>query len=136
MVSAGAQGANLSVIAPFADRLSNYGNVGLSYQYALNDMVGAAGRFRICTTNPTEVLGLYDPSAQGGLAFYSHRIARGQYVGVSYEYQRLLSRLNTEIRKLRHMQDFFFTRFLHSHRGSRSLSSAVRSTRILLNLLL
>ena len=44
-VSGGSPGANFSVIAPIADRLSNAGNVGLTYQFSLNDMVGASGTF-------------------------------------------------------------------------------------------
>ncbi len=41
--------------------------------------------------NPAQVPGLYDSSSQGGSAFYSHRISRVHYVGVAYEYQRLVS---------------------------------------------
>jgi len=37
--------ANDSVIAPLADRLSNTGNLGISYQFAANAMVGASGTF-------------------------------------------------------------------------------------------
>jgi hypothetical protein len=92
VVSAGAQGANFSVIAPIADRLSNSANVGLSYQFALNDMVGASGTFAdLHYPDPTQVPGLYDSSSQGGMAFYSHRVARSQYIGATYGYQRLLS---------------------------------------------
>lgn len=91
-VSGGTQAPNFSVIAPVADRLSNFGNAGISYQFALNDMVGASGAFsNLHYPNPAQVPGLYDASSQGGLAFYSHRVARGQYVGVTYQYQRLMS---------------------------------------------
>ena len=92
VVSGGAQGANFSVIAPIADRLSNFGNVGISYQFGLNDMVGASGTFsNLHYQNPAQVPGLGDSSSQGGLAFYSRRVARRQYVGITYTYQRLLS---------------------------------------------
>lgn len=91
-VSGGVQGPNFSVIAPIADRLSNFGNVGLTYQYALNDMIGAGGSFsNLHYPTPTQVPGLYDSSSQGGSAFYSHRISRVHYFGVAYEYQRLMS---------------------------------------------
>lgn len=91
-VSGGAQGPNFSVIAPIADRLSNFGNVGLTYQYALNDMIGAGGIFsNLHYPNPAQVPGLYDSSSQGGSAFYSHRISKVHYIGVAYEYQRLVS---------------------------------------------
>jgi len=91
-VSGGAQGANTSVIAPIADRLGNAGNVGLTYQFALNGMIGAAGMFsNLHYANPAQVPGLYDSSSQAGLAFYSLRISRMHYLGVAYEYQRLVS---------------------------------------------
>ncbi len=94
VVSGGAQGANFSVIAPVADRLSNTGNVGLSYQYALNDMIGASGTFsNLHYPNQSQVPGLSDTSSQAGMAFYSHRIGRGQYLGATYQYQRLLADL-------------------------------------------
>ena len=92
VVSGGAQGPNFSVIAPVADRLSNAGNVGISYQFALNDMVGASGTFsNLHYPNPSHVPGLFDSSSQGGLAFYSRRVAKGQYIGVTYAYERLLA---------------------------------------------
>jgi hypothetical protein len=92
VVSGGAQGPNFSVISPVADRLSNAGNVGISYQFALNDMVGASGTFsNLHYPNPSQVSGLYDSSSQGGLAFYSRRVAKGQYIGVTYAYERLLA---------------------------------------------
>lgn len=87
-----AQGTDFSVIAPVADRLSNVGNVGLSYQFGLNDMTGVSGTFsNLHYPNPAEVPGLYDASSQGGMAFYSRRLAKRQYVGIMYGYQRLLA---------------------------------------------
>ncbi len=38
-VSGGAQGSNSSAIAPFADLLTNTGNVGLQYQFAANGVL-------------------------------------------------------------------------------------------------
>jgi len=91
-ISGGAQGANFSVIAPLADRLSNFGNAGLAYQFSLNGLIGAGGTFsNLHYANPTQVPGLSDASSQAGLAFYSARISKIHYVGVTYEYQRLLS---------------------------------------------
>lgn len=91
-VSGGAQQANLSVIAPIADRLSNSGNVGITYQFAANSMVGASATFtNLSYPDQAEVPGLYDSSAQSGAAFYSLRISKRHYVGATYQYQRLLS---------------------------------------------
>ncbi len=91
-VSGAAQGANFSVIAPIADQLSNAGNVGLTDQFSLNQMIGASGTFtNLHYPNPAEVPGLSDASTQGGSAFYSLRISKTNYVGAAYQFQRLLS---------------------------------------------
>jgi hypothetical protein len=91
-VSGSAQGVNDSVIAPLADRLSNTGNAGITYQFSANAMVGASGTFtNLHYPNPTEVPGLYDAASRGGSAFYSYRLSRQHYLGVTYQYQQLLS---------------------------------------------
>jgi hypothetical protein len=91
-VSGGTQEPNFSVIAPVADRLSNSGNVGISYQFAANGMVGASGTFsNLHYPDQAEVPGLFDSSSQGGSAFYSLRVSKMHYIGATYQYQRLLS---------------------------------------------
>lgn len=91
-VSGGTQEANFSVIAPIAELLRNSGNVGITYQFAANGMVGASGTFtNLHYPNQAEVPGLSDSSSQGGSAFYSFRISKMHYIGVTYQYQRLLS---------------------------------------------
>ncbi len=91
-VSGTAQGANDSVIAPLADRLSNNGNAGITYQFSANAMVGASGTFtNLHYPNPSEVPGLYDAASRGGSAFYSYRVSQQHYLGVTYQYQELLS---------------------------------------------
>lgn len=91
-VSGGVDNPNLSVIAPIADRLSNGGNVGLTYQFGRNSLVGASGSFsNLHYPDPSQVPGLFDSSAQSGLAFYSWRISNVNYFGATYQYQRLVS---------------------------------------------
>lgn len=91
-VSGGAQEGNFSVIAPISDRLSNTGNVGITAQFAANGMVGASGSFvNLHYPDQAQVPGLFDSSAQAGSAFYAERISHIHYVGVGYQYQRLLS---------------------------------------------
>jgi hypothetical protein len=91
-VSGGTQEPNDSVIAPIADRLSNNGNVGIAYQFAANQMAGASGTFsNLRYPDEAEVPGLFDSSTQGGAGFYSWRVAKKHYVGVSYQYQRLVT---------------------------------------------
>ncbi len=83
---------NFSVIAPNADRLSNTGTAGLTYQFELNDMVGTSGTFtNLFYPNPAQVPGLSNSSAQAGLAFWAHRLGRRHYLGATYQYQRLLA---------------------------------------------
>jgi len=94
VISGGAQQANFSVIAPIADRLSNSGNVNLTYQFALNSMIGTSGTFsNLHYPNPEQAPGLYDSSSQGGSAFYSHRFSKSHYLGAVYQYQRLVTSL-------------------------------------------
>jgi hypothetical protein len=91
-VSGGTEGGNFSVVAPTADRLSNTGNVGLTYQFALNAMIGASGTFtNLHYPDPSEVPGLFDSESQGGSAFYALRISKVNYFGAAYQYQRLQS---------------------------------------------
>src|ERR1700733_574981 len=91
-VSGGAQEPNFSVIAPIADRLSNSGNAGITYQFAANGMVGASGTFtNLHYPNQAEVPGLFDSGSQSGTAFYSLRVAQRHYVGAVYQYQRLIA---------------------------------------------
>ena len=96
-VSGGAGGGNSLVIAPVSPLLNNSGNVGVSYQLALNGMVGASGSFtNVHYFNSGEVTGLADSSSQGGSVFYSLRASRLHYFGVTYQYQRLVSSSATE----------------------------------------
>jgi hypothetical protein len=92
VVSGGIQQPNQSVIAPVASQLNNSGNLGITYQFAANGMVGGSGTFtNLHYLDPTQVPGLYDSSSQGGSAFYAYRISKMHYVGVTYQYQRLIS---------------------------------------------
>jgi hypothetical protein len=91
-VSGGGQGSNVSAISPIAALLQNSGNVGVTYQFAANGMVGATGTFStLHYPNPAEVPGLFDSSSQAGSLFYSFRATKMHYFGVTYQYQRLVS---------------------------------------------
>ena len=91
-VSGGAQGGDLSVIAPVADQLRNGGNLGITYQFAANQMIGAGGSFtNLHYPDPTQVPGLFDSESQSGSGFYAFRASEMHYLGIDYQYQRLLS---------------------------------------------
>ncbi len=91
-VTGGAQGIGIAVIAPLADQLNNRGNAEITYQFSADDMIGASGTFtNLHYSNPAQVPGLYDSSVQGGSAFYNHRVSKRHYVGLSYQYQRIVA---------------------------------------------
>ena len=91
-VSGSPQAPTEAVIAPVADRLTNGGNGGISYQFGPNSMIGAGGTFtNLHYPNPAQVPGLFDSSSAGGSAFYNHRLSKKHYVGATYEYQRILA---------------------------------------------
>jgi hypothetical protein len=86
------QSPNLTLIAPVADTLINTTSVGISYQFGLNDMVGATGSSSILRyLNRKEVPGLFDSTGEGAGAYYTHRFANRNYLGLNYQFQRLLS---------------------------------------------
>jgi len=116
-VSGGAQIPNFSVIAPLADILSNTGSVDLTYQFGLNGMVGASGTFtNLHYPHPSQVPGLFDSSSQGGSAFYSFRISKMHYLGVTYQYQRLLSYPTTGLSETQtHAVMMFYTLYPTTH---------------------
>lgn len=86
-ISGSAQSPPAGVVAPYADQLNNIANMGLSYQFSRNGMIGFNG---IVTEsnypNPAEASGLYNSNSYGGSVFYSRRLSNTQYVGVIYEY--------------------------------------------------
>jgi hypothetical protein len=80
------------IITPLADRLSNVGSAEITYQFALNGMVGASGTFsELHYLNPDQAPGLYDSSARSANAFYTHRLSGKHYIGASYSFQDLLA---------------------------------------------
>jgi len=91
-VSGGVFVPNYSVIAPISDQLTNTANATLTYQFAANGMLGASGTFtNLHYSNQSQVPGLSDSSSKGGSAFYSHRLSKMHYIGVTYQYQMFLA---------------------------------------------
>jgi len=91
-VSGSTQAPAVAVVAPVADQLGNTSNALLTYQFSRNDMVGAAGTFsNLHYIDPNQVPGLFDSNSSGGLAFYTHRLSREQYIGATYQYARILA---------------------------------------------
>lgn len=92
VVSGGIQQPNFSVIASNAEMLMNSGSVGMSYQFALNAMIGASGSFsNLHYPDASQVTGLSDSESQAGTVFLSLRASQVHYFGATYSYARLLS---------------------------------------------
>lgn len=78
-----------AIIAPFAKRTTNNANAQLTYQFRINDMVGVSGNSVILDyPDPSQAPGLYNSNNFGSTAFYTHRLADGQYIGAIYQYAR------------------------------------------------
>jgi hypothetical protein len=91
-VTGSAQGVGITVIAPLADQLTNDGNAEITYQFSAKAMIGASGTFtNLHYSNSAQVPGLSDSSSQGGAAFYTQRLSRKHYLGVTYQYERILA---------------------------------------------
>jgi hypothetical protein len=118
-VSGATQQGNFSIISPIADRLSNSGNAAVSWQFAANSMVGASGTFtNLHYPDQAEVPGLFDSSSQAGLIFYSSRISKKHYIGISYQYQRLLAYPLDHQNETQTQAALFFYSFVPSSRFS------------------
>ena len=92
VITGSAQSPAVAVIAPLADQLNNNGNAGITYQFSADDMIGVSGTFtNLHYSNSAQVPGLYDSSSQAGSAFFNHRLFKRHYLGVSYQYQRIVA---------------------------------------------
>jgi len=81
------QSPNLAIVSPVANTLINASNVGLSYQFGRNDMVGVTGNSSILRyLNQSQAPGLYDSTGYGAGGYYTHRFGRN-YLGVNYLFQ-------------------------------------------------
>lgn len=79
---------NLSLIAPVEDTLINTATVGLSYQFGRNDIVGITGSSSLLRyLDSSQAPGLFDSTSESGGAYYTHRFANRNYLGVNYQFQ-------------------------------------------------
>jgi hypothetical protein len=103
-----------AVISPVADRLSNNGSAGLTYQFSPNGMIGGSGTFtNLHYPDPSQVPGLYDSNSRGGSVFYSRRISRKHYAGLLYQYSRIAAfPVGPEFETQTHSALLFYTVYL------------------------
>jgi hypothetical protein len=87
--SAGSSQPPAAVLAPYANQLRNTANVGVSYQFSNNGMMGASGSFMENNyPNQSQATELYNSNSLGGSVFYNQRLSGTQYIGVTYQYLR------------------------------------------------
>jgi hypothetical protein len=92
IVSGSAPGAAAGVIAPYANQITNDARAAISYQFALNGMIGVGGTTSLSNyPSPSQVPGLNNFMSEGGMGFYSHRLSLEQYVGGIYQYSRIVT---------------------------------------------
>ncbi|HVZ84262.1 MAG TPA: hypothetical protein VG893_11355 [Terracidiphilus sp.] len=83
-------GGLANVITPFGNRLTNQAAGGLTYQFALNAMVGgSAENDYLNYPDLSQVPGLSNSNAMTGSAFYSRRLAPAQYLGLTFLYHHI-----------------------------------------------
>lgn len=92
----GVSGSTLSpteaVVAPFAELINNVASAELSYQFSRNGMVGGSGTSTILNyPNPAQAVGLANSNSRGGSAFYNLRLSSMQYIGLTYQYSRMIA---------------------------------------------
>jgi hypothetical protein len=112
----------MGVVAPYADQLHNTANMGFSYQFSRNGMIGTSGVVtENAYPNPGEASGLYNSTSLGGSVFYNRRLSNTQYIGVTYQYLRSQSNpvsaqanpVNAESEVQTHTLSAFYTIYLN-----------------------
>lgn len=81
-----------SDVAPlFAERLFNQANAGLTYQPTMNGMIGVDGSSTwFDFPDPSQARGLCNSDSRSASGFYSRRVSGTQYLGLNYQYTRVL----------------------------------------------
>jgi len=103
-----------AAVAPFAAQISNAVNAELSYQFSANGMIGGGGTSTMLKyTNPAQASGLPNSNSLGGSAFYNRRLSSAQYIGVTYQFSRMVSSLASSPSETQiHTIDSFYTLYL------------------------
>jgi hypothetical protein len=81
-----------AIIAPFTEQMNDNANGAINYQFSRDSMIGGGGSYsNFDLPNTTQATGLSLSTGEGATAFYSRRLARAQYAGVSYSYSRTVA---------------------------------------------
>ncbi len=113
--SASAGGVMQDVLTPFASRVTNTTSVGVTYQYALNAMIGAGGTSDYLNyPDASQAQGLSNSFSDGVSGFYSRRVTPRQYLGFIYNYEHYRT---TQIDSTTDANTFsvYFTHYFEQH---------------------
>ena len=95
-ITGSSQTPTTTVITPFAEQLSNTANAVISYQFGRNGMVGGGGSYSLIDVPvSTNTSGIPNTNGSGASAFYSRRLSRRRYMGLSYQYSRTIAGLGS-----------------------------------------
>jgi hypothetical protein len=90
-VSGSTQSSITAIVVPAVDQINNIADAELTYQFAMNDMIGGSGNFtNLDYPNAATVPGLYNSSYRGGSVFYSHRLSNTVYLGETFQYSETI----------------------------------------------
>src|SRR5579863_271783 len=77
-------------IFPFDNEIGNTTRAGINYQYGRNAMIGGSANYSFMRfSSGSNNVPLDNSNIDGGSAFWSRRLTRGQYAGVSYTYANI-----------------------------------------------
>lgn len=89
------QSPNPYVISSIADTIFNKAAGQITYQFSASQMIGVSGtETERRYLHEVQVPGLFNWSTRGGMAFYARRLSGRHYVGVTYQFQQLISHPN------------------------------------------
>lgn len=75
------------VIVPYAGQITESTNGHVGYQFSRSSMIGVSGSFATYQfSNVAQFEGLDNSNVSSGSAFYTRRLTRTQYLGLSYSY--------------------------------------------------
>jgi hypothetical protein len=128
-VNGSSQTSATTIIAPFAQQLTNLAHAFFSYQFARDGMIGGGGSDQVVdfpasassTGLANSNTGLANSNETGAWAFYNRRISRMQYMGFSYQWTRTAAqatsqqqatsqRRDTQTNSLLPFYSFYFTK--------------------------
>ena len=90
-VSGAPGSANVALVEPYADQLTNSTSAGLEYQYSKNSMMGASGSYSFLNFSAHSNLPtLSNQDTAGGNAFFSRRFGKS-YAGVTYQLSKYVT---------------------------------------------